>query len=1162
MTFGGIRLSGSGAAKSGVFISYRHADSEASARKLYERLHAELAPRPIFMDAVTIRLGENFEAVLDQALDGSLVLLAVIGKQWLTIAGPGGPRLHDPSDWVHREITTALNYDIPVIPVLVDGARMPDRDALPVNLVSMGPHHAHTLIEAEDGDLNVQPIIDRVFELEREDQGRARARLNQARRADIARPSDTYQLGELYQPRQVAEEVFQAFVEEDDARALLYIGRAGDGKTVTLARLYEQTLSAGAFAGWYQAAEWHEPGDLERALAEQLPPAGDNSFPARLRAFNRVLDRAVIEHPSVLFIDGVNESGDPAVFVEELTDLLDLLAHVPALRVVASCRAETFSRYHFEGRQYWTPALGRTRSIACGQTQTRVYSGALRGRTPDWFAVHLGEFTPEQLAEMWRAYARAYKTKPEEFAKLPEQARKLATHNPLMLRLVAEAFQTQEVPQGVSSLVVFRAYFDYFVEGDPERQAQPTSEGERDLLETLVGILANLEQGTVLRRAPRDTLQKEADRLSIPWAAYDTLVRKGVLLELEVIRPGSLAPIRYVGFAFERMFEFALAVRLHGMGYEARGDDLERLLQQGLDSAALWGAARTLILLELEQRARLVPQVDAVSGQDAAVWLSDLLASSGSGVRGLVTDALIQLGQEDRDLIEWLARRLLATPNAVAEHVAVAIAVQLRLSDVLLDGCSLSDRAARRRAAHGAIYLWQQDHARGVELWERLCAKAALEVGRNLGGWAAIIGSVAKIVPTSRQAYTIEEIRERIELRVPTFVALLQVCFVSYAISGGKSEVIRPLQEGLRRIVAKHLNGVHGRFLNWLTRTACGHIYTGAMRAAGLYSLLDEELQVLRRDGDLRRACLRLVRSWDDGATKLSSVELARTLRLAARGGALASFAIQGALMARLRHDPDDAIDLVFSLADSDDDRISRQGLTAAGVLVLSAMAVAERPTEQEWFKRLADELETRARQTFPKYATPLNQRGVPVPPLDLQHVFLARQLTIERLIPLVEELRASAQRDQYCEGEVEVIRGLGGLFRLGYPEVALDALTLWGDVRDGPDEYQRTVFDTVADALAEMLAAFPDSLEGWLERARNPALEARVREKLLEIDPELLVFRYGPYMMIFLACKPDSARALSPALVKIFRPAPNLEEAVKILGEVLFDLKNSPFLY
>jgi hypothetical protein len=52
-----------------------------------------------------------------------------------------------------------------------------------------------------------------------------------------------------------AEAAFKQFVADCASRALLFVGRAGDGKTVLLSRLYRQSGEAGALGVWYQAAE-------------------------------------------------------------------------------------------------------------------------------------------------------------------------------------------------------------------------------------------------------------------------------------------------------------------------------------------------------------------------------------------------------------------------------------------------------------------------------------------------------------------------------------------------------------------------------------------------------------------------------------------------------------------------------------------------------------------------------------------------------------------------------------------------------------------------------------------------------------------------------------------------------------------------------------------
>ena len=63
----------------------------------------------------------------------------VIGKTWISVkddANPGGPpRLHSEHDHVRIEVATALGMQgLPVIPLLVDGAKMPAATDLPAAL--------------------------------------------------------------------------------------------------------------------------------------------------------------------------------------------------------------------------------------------------------------------------------------------------------------------------------------------------------------------------------------------------------------------------------------------------------------------------------------------------------------------------------------------------------------------------------------------------------------------------------------------------------------------------------------------------------------------------------------------------------------------------------------------------------------------------------------------------------------------------------------------------------------------------------------------------------------------------------------------------------------------------------------------------------------------
>ena len=81
--------------------------------------------------------------MITRAVGSCDVLLALIGEQWLTITDAHGRRrLDDPDDFVRLEIEAALTRNVRVIPILVDGARMPRADELPPSLVSLGRRQA------------------------------------------------------------------------------------------------------------------------------------------------------------------------------------------------------------------------------------------------------------------------------------------------------------------------------------------------------------------------------------------------------------------------------------------------------------------------------------------------------------------------------------------------------------------------------------------------------------------------------------------------------------------------------------------------------------------------------------------------------------------------------------------------------------------------------------------------------------------------------------------------------------------------------------------------------------------------------------------------------------------------------------------------------------
>jgi hypothetical protein len=132
-------MAGSSPAASGrIFISYRREETAYPAGWLYAQLADHYGGGQVFKDVDSIQLGDDFVEVITRAVGSCDVLLALIGNQWLTITDEHGRRrLDDPDDFVRLEIEAALTRNVRVIPILVDGARMPPAEELPDSLARL-----------------------------------------------------------------------------------------------------------------------------------------------------------------------------------------------------------------------------------------------------------------------------------------------------------------------------------------------------------------------------------------------------------------------------------------------------------------------------------------------------------------------------------------------------------------------------------------------------------------------------------------------------------------------------------------------------------------------------------------------------------------------------------------------------------------------------------------------------------------------------------------------------------------------------------------------------------------------------------------------------------------------------------------------------------------
>ena len=171
-----------------VFISYRRQDTGPAAEHLHASLAGRLGSERVFRDVATIQPGQDYGAVIDQAIRATSVFIPLIGRRWLTVRGPKGlRRLDDPKDLLRQEIESALRQGVSVIPVLVDGAKMPAADELPPSIADLATRNAYELPWQE----GIDKLGRRIAEIERERAERYTTERGEYERLDLTRGLQT-----------------------------------------------------------------------------------------------------------------------------------------------------------------------------------------------------------------------------------------------------------------------------------------------------------------------------------------------------------------------------------------------------------------------------------------------------------------------------------------------------------------------------------------------------------------------------------------------------------------------------------------------------------------------------------------------------------------------------------------------------------------------------------------------------------------------------------------------------------------------------------------------------------------------------------------------------------------------------------------------------------
>jgi hypothetical protein len=141
-----------------IFISYRREDTQGIAGRIFDELKGHYGKENVFIDIYRMQVGSDFRDQIYKALDTCDVFIALVGPRWL-MPDSRRVRISNENDWVHIEIAAALAKKVPLVPLLIDGTKMPHPEELPEDIRNFVFRAALNLDTGIDFENHIQRLI-------------------------------------------------------------------------------------------------------------------------------------------------------------------------------------------------------------------------------------------------------------------------------------------------------------------------------------------------------------------------------------------------------------------------------------------------------------------------------------------------------------------------------------------------------------------------------------------------------------------------------------------------------------------------------------------------------------------------------------------------------------------------------------------------------------------------------------------------------------------------------------------------------------------------------------------------------------------------------------------------------------------------------------------
>jgi hypothetical protein len=518
---------------------------------------------------------------------------------------------------------------------------------------------------------------------------------------------------ELYLQRDQILRKFQEFLASDKGCFVL-TGKSGVGKSnfvLSLADEYAEREDVCLLM--YNGARLSVSETMVRTISQDLSRYLTLEGEAAQDLFAE-LDRQgeMVEKTLIVVFDAINENVDGKVLLRQIDQMVGEVRY-PWLKVLITSR----------------PQAWRVLKRGVRLAEERYY----REAGSDEYLVELREFTVqiepfqrEELPAVYEKYRRAYGLQTEyEMLKVPIRG---ALKDPLMLRLVAEIYRDQAIPERIRVSDIYNQYLQALLAAERlykediillERELMPLmiAEGHYDNKLTASQIhMAKIGDGR-----PLWELIHSDDQLSSGRRVNDSYVR---LVDAEILTEQGPPTDYEITFKYERFYDYYGGKRLLEL-VDLRSDERETVYRELVmllrDHPFLWGPTKTALVAELGRRnTELFINLAQIPDDTTKQLLVTALSEYGQDDAGTVQPILETLMALKEQAVERRFRRQeqrqdISLSLFTARKVAIETASNLELGDILVTAACDPSASVRMHAAQYIHRLWNQNDQVGLE---------------------------------------------------------------------------------------------------------------------------------------------------------------------------------------------------------------------------------------------------------------------------------------------------------------------------------------------------------------------------------------------------------------------------------------------------------------